>query len=85
MSVSMHLLRGRPKALENVIAVGAQLGRLRSTMERGPWFDGAKSSIVSMLRRSRAQQRLASSEDRSRGLESNKIRIFFRSNAVPFL
>ena len=85
MSGSMHLLRGRPKALENVIAVGAELGRLRSTMERGPWFDGAKSSIVSMLHRSRAQQRLASSEDRSRGLESNGIRISCRSKAVPFL
>ena len=85
ISVSMHLLWGRLRALENLIAVGAQLGHLRSTMETGPWFDEAESSIVSMLHHSRAQQRLASSGDRSRCLESNEIRISRRSNTGPFL
>ena len=78
------MLRG----LEYLIAAGAQLGRLRSAMETGPWSDCVESSMMSMLRRLRAwwaQQRSASSEDGTFCLEDSELRISCRSDVVPFL
>lgn len=76
------MLRG----LENLIAAGAQLGRLRSAMETSPWSDCVKSSMMSMLHCLRAwwaQERSASSEDGTFCLEKNELRISCMSDVVP--
>lgn len=77
------------KGLENVIAVDAQLGRLRRALETDPWSECVKASVMSMLRSLRAgwaQQCSAFSEGRNFGLEDSELRISScKSDVVPCL
>ena len=76
------------RGLENVLAVGAQVGRLRPALETGLWSESVESSVMAMLSSLRAgwaQQRSACSDEGTFCLEDNGLRISCRRDVVPCL